>query len=47
MHISRMADFPFPFEPYKVQKDFMAALYQTLEQKNVGIFESPTGTGEQ
>ena len=38
-------EFKFPFEPYPVQKDFMRALYQTLENKGVGIFESPTGTG--
>nr|XP_045380616.1 ATP-dependent DNA helicase DDX11 [Camelus bactrianus] len=36
--------FPFPFTPYSIQKDFMAALYQVLEAGKVGIFESPTGT---
>lgn len=36
--------FPFPFTPYPIQKDFMAALYQVLEAGKIGIFESPTGT---
>uniref|UniRef100_A0A4X1UHK0 DEAD/H-box helicase 11 n=1 Tax=Sus scrofa TaxID=9823 RepID=A0A4X1UHK0_PIG len=38
--------FPFPFTPYPIQKDFMAALYQVLEAGKIGIFESPTGTGK-
>ncbi|XP_073079408.1 ATP-dependent DNA helicase DDX11 isoform X2 [Manis javanica] len=38
--------FPFPFTPYSIQKDFMAALYQVLEDGKIGIFESPTGTGK-
>ncbi|XP_033762374.1 ATP-dependent DNA helicase DDX11-like [Pecten maximus] len=38
--------FPFPFEPYNIQKNFMADLYQCLEQGKIGIFESPTGTGK-
>ncbi|KAK2491208.1 hypothetical protein MC885_014481 [Smutsia gigantea] len=38
--------FPFPFTPYSIQKDFMAALYQVLEGGKIGIFESPTGTGK-
>lgn len=37
-------EFPFPFEPYGIQKDFMRELYMTLEKGHVGIFESPTGT---
>ena len=37
--------FPFPYEkPYDIQLDFMKALYNTLEEEKVGIFESPTGT---
>ncbi|CAO2625666.1 ATP-dependent DNA helicase DDX11 [Lemmus lemmus] len=36
--------FPFPFPPYPIQKDFMAALYKVLEAGKIGIFESPTGT---
>ncbi|XP_012634894.2 ATP-dependent DNA helicase DDX11 [Microcebus murinus] len=38
--------FPFPFTPYSIQKDFMAELYQVLEAGKIGIFESPTGTGK-
>lgn len=37
-------EFPFPFEPYGIQKRFMRELYDTLEAGNVGVFESPTGT---
>ena len=37
-------DFHHPFHPYQIQKEFMKALYSTLESKSVGIFESPTGT---
>lgn len=37
-------EFPFPFQPYDIQKDFMRELYLTLERGHVGIFESPTGT---
>jgi len=36
--------FPFPFEPYSIQQDFMRDLYKCIEQGNLGIFESPTGT---
>ncbi len=36
--------FPFPFEPYSIQQDFMTVLYTALENGQVGIFESPTGT---
>lgn len=39
-------DFPFPFLPYKIQADFMKNLYNCLENGNLGIFESPTGTGK-
>ncbi|XP_078487454.1 ATP-dependent DNA helicase DDX11-like [Ciona intestinalis] len=38
--------FAFPFEPYSIQVDFMKSLYQAIEDKNIGIFESPTGTGK-
>ena len=37
-------DFSFPFTPYNIQKDFMKALFNALQEKKFGIFESPTGT---
>lgn len=38
------ASFPFPYTPYRIQEQFMAALYAALEAGRIGIFESPTGT---
>ncbi|KAK2578682.1 hypothetical protein KPH14_012170 [Odynerus spinipes] len=38
--------FPFPFSPYNIQKEFMKELYKCIENGNLGIFESPTGTGK-
>jgi len=38
--------FQFPFPPYSIQEEFMAALYRVLERGQLGIFESPTGTGK-
>ncbi|KAM9352520.1 ATP-dependent DNA helicase DDX11 [Symphorus nematophorus] len=40
------AQFPFPYQPYRIQEQFMQALYGALDQGKVGIFESPTGTGK-
>uniref|UniRef100_H2Z3N9 DNA 5'-3' helicase n=1 Tax=Ciona savignyi TaxID=51511 RepID=H2Z3N9_CIOSA len=40
------SEFIFPFEPYSIQVDFMKALYQAIEHKQIGVFESPTGTGK-
>ncbi|KAK0163479.1 hypothetical protein PV327_007154 [Microctonus hyperodae] len=39
-------EFPFPFPPYTIQKDFMKNLYSCLDNGKLGIFESPTGTGK-
>ncbi|KAI7873826.1 DNA repair helicase [Lichtheimia hyalospora FSU 10163] len=39
-------DFQFPYTPYAIQNEFMAALYETLSEGKIGIFESPTGTGK-
>ncbi|XP_060086136.1 ATP-dependent DNA helicase DDX11-like [Ylistrum balloti] len=44
--VSIPKSFPFPFEPYNIQQNFMNQLYQCLEQGKIGIFESPTGTGK-
>jgi superfamily II DNA or RNA helicase len=38
--------FDFPFTPYGIQEDFMKKLYETIEKRKIGIFESPTGTGK-
>lgn len=38
--------FPFPFQPYDIQTDFMKNLYTCLELGKIGVFESPTGTGK-
>lgn len=40
------ASFPFPFSPYAIQDEFMRALYSVIENRKIGIFESPTGTGK-
>lgn len=39
-------DFHHPYEPYEIQYEFMTALYECIEQGQIGIFESPTGTGK-
>lgn len=36
--------FMFPYDAYQIQIDFMNALYDTIEHRQVGLFESPTGT---
>uniref|UniRef100_A0A4W6DAM5 DEAD/H (Asp-Glu-Ala-Asp/His) box helicase 11 n=1 Tax=Lates calcarifer TaxID=8187 RepID=A0A4W6DAM5_LATCA len=43
---SRRDRFPFPYQPYDIQEQFMQSLYSALDQGKVGIFESPTGTGK-
>ena len=40
------SDFGFPFPPYSIQTDFMRQLFQVLDNGQLGIFESPTGTGK-
>ncbi|XP_053321462.1 ATP-dependent DNA helicase DDX11 [Spea bombifrons] len=39
-------EFPFPYQPYPIQEQFMTELYRALDAGKVGIFESPTGTGK-
>ncbi|KAI9328210.1 hypothetical protein DFJ73DRAFT_964574, partial [Zopfochytrium polystomum] len=46
-HLQPPATFPFPYgTPWKIQSDFMTALYSCIESKSLGFFESPTGTGK-
>jgi Rad3-related DNA helicase len=45
--IAEQEKFRFPFEPYDVQVQLMNALYDTFENRQIGIFESPTGTVSQ
>ncbi len=33
----------FPYPPYDIQQQFMANLYEALENRQIGLFESPTG----
>ncbi|EXJ59766.1 chromosome transmission fidelity protein 1 [Cladophialophora yegresii CBS 114405] len=40
------ANFCHPYQPYSIQLEFMQSLYRCIEEKQVGIFESPTGTGK-
>jgi chromosome transmission fidelity protein 1 len=34
----------FPYQPYEIQQQLMINLYEALQQSQVGLFESPTGT---
>uniref|UniRef100_A0A182KC05 Regulator of telomere elongation helicase 1 homolog n=1 Tax=Anopheles christyi TaxID=43041 RepID=A0A182KC05_9DIPT len=36
----------FPFEPYELQKNYMAKVIECLQDKRNGVLESPTGTGK-
>lgn len=35
--------FHHPYSPYEIQLQFMRALYASLEEGKVAVFESPTG----
>jgi chromosome transmission fidelity protein 1 len=44
-HVTTLTiDFHHPYTPYAIQEDFMSTVYRVLEEGNVGILESPTGT---
>jgi len=39
-------DFHHPYTPYPIQLTLMQAIYDCIDNNQVGIFESPTGTGK-
>ena len=43
---SSTRNFHHPFEPYDIQCQLMTAVYDCISKGQVGIFESPTGTGK-
>ncbi|KAF9331459.1 ATP-dependent DNA helicase chl1 [Podila minutissima] len=42
---SSFPTFPYP-TPYDIQTQFMQGLFECIDRRKVGIFESPTGTGK-
>ena len=36
--------FMFPYQAYPIQVEFMNAVYNVLEKRQIGLLESPTGT---
>jgi regulator of telomere elongation helicase 1 len=36
----------FPYEPYKVQLEYMENVIEALEVRGNAVLESPTGTGK-
>ena len=36
-------DFHHPYKPYQIQLDLMNAIYDCIQNRQIGIFESPTG----
>ncbi|KAK9456444.1 helicase C-terminal domain-containing protein [Dipodascopsis uninucleata] len=46
MRKSNTKDFHHPYKPYDTQIEFMNSVYDAIEERKIGIFESPTGTGK-
>lgn len=36
----------FPYEPYKIQVDYMTEVVRSLNNRENGLLQSPTGTGK-
>eukprot|EP00878_Enallax_costatus_P025295 GHUV01027059.1.p1 GENE.GHUV01027059.1~~GHUV01027059.1.p1 ORF type:complete len:134 (+),score=23.11 GHUV01027059.1:164-565(+) len=36
----------FPYPPYEIQQRLMVNVYEALQHRRIGLFESPTGTGK-
>ncbi|RWS09825.1 putative ATP-dependent RNA helicase DDX11-like protein [Dinothrombium tinctorium] len=39
-------EFNFPFKPYRIQVDLMRSITRALDERKIGLFSSPTGTGK-
>ena len=37
---------PFPYQPYRIQEDFMSNILKALENNDNALLESPTGSGK-
>ena len=35
----------FPYPPYEIQQQLMVNVYEALQHRRIGLFESPTGDG--
>ncbi|RWS27804.1 Chl1p-like protein, partial [Leptotrombidium deliense] len=46
MSVNKGAEFNFPFEAYDIQMQLMRNIERVLEERKIGVFSSPTGTGK-
>ena len=46
MNVEKKYPYDFPYPPYNIQVDFMKKLVDVIEKGQIGVFESPTGTGK-
>ncbi len=45
-HSMQDVNYGFPYTPYPQQLQLMKAIHDCIENRNIGCFESPTGTGK-